>query len=224
MGIWQGLGLKQKMTQKTSLIFIAFILFYGLQGIASIFIKGLAPYHDLFVVAFLLASALILHIVFKFDIEVPILMGIGFAPHILGLYQLPSIGSLYGLAALNYHYDWIVHSLGMFCFTLAFCSIIYPYFGKVFKSKMVFFFFATFFMSGLGAFNETLEFVGYDMFGYGEGFLEFGDGDSSPDAGPWQNASMDLVTNLIGIIVAIGLFFLARFSKNIKIRKTPKGI
>ena len=64
-------------------------------------------------------------------------------------------------------------------------------------------------MMGIGAFNEVLEYVGFDVLGYGSGFLEYGAGDSSPVGGPWENASLDMLANLLGIIIGAGgfLFF-----------------
>ncbi|MBW2966250.1 hypothetical protein KY342_04055 [Candidatus Woesearchaeota archaeon] len=208
---WKNSNLKNRFLDKTSLFFIFFILFYGIQGIISIFNNKVAPPLDIFAAASIITLFFILHLFIRFKIIVPIFIGIGFIPHIFGLYPLFGEGiSLYGLSSLDYHYDWIVHSFGIFCYSIAFCSIIYPYLKKGLKSKFLIFILVLFFMLGLGAFNEILEYVGFDVFGYGKGFLEFGDGDSSPYAGPWQNSSMDMVSNLVGGVIGTGSFLLLK--------------
>ena len=134
----------------------------------------------------------------------------GFLLHIIGLYKIINygdyVGGLYGYPLLNYHYDLIVHSVGMFFFSLAFCSVFYNYFKEGFKSTWLVFIMVLFIMFGIGAFNETLEYVGYDILGYGDGFLEFGEGDSSSIDGPWENASLDMLANLFGSMLAISIF------------------
>lgn len=207
-----------------SALFIAFILFYGLQAIISLFYENSPPLIDFLIVLAILSSAFILHLKFKFKKAVPIGIGLGFIFHIAGLYKfIPYnpyyIGTLYGAPQLSYHYDWIVHSIGFAFFVIAFCSMSYPYFKRAFKSKLTIFFIILFFMLGFGAFNEILEYAGYTVFGYGQGFLEFGEGDSSPESGPWENSSRDLICNLIGGIVAAALFLLATRQKERKNKK-----
>ena len=208
--LWKYTNLKNRFFDKTSIYFIIFILFYGVQGVISIFNKKIAPPMDIFATTSIIILFFVLHFFVRLKKIVPIFIGLGFIPHILGLYPMFGGGTLYGLPLLNYHYDWIVHSVGIFCYSIAFCSIMYPYFKRGFKSKLLIFVLVLFFMVGLGAFNEILEYVGFDVFGYGEGFLEFGDGDSSPHAGPWQNSSMDMVSNLIGGVIGIGAFLLIK--------------
>jgi hypothetical protein len=209
--LWKETSLKNRLFDKTSLFFLFFILFYGIQGLISLFNNIVAPPLDTFAATSIITLFFVLHLFIRFKIIVPILIGIGFIPHIFGLYSLFGEGiTLYGLSSLNYHYDWIVHSFGMFCYSFAFCSIIYSYLKKGLKSKFLIFILVLFFMQGLGAFNETLEYVGFDVLGYGKGFLEFGDGDSSPTSGPWQNSSMDMISNLFGGVLGIGSFLLIK--------------
>ena len=210
MASWGELTLKEKLFDKTSLYFIFFILFYLVQGVIALFRDDFAPPLDIFVAAALVFLFWILHIILKFKPIVPVLIGIGFIPHIIGLYEIFNGHSLYGWQRLDYHYDWIVHLFAMFCYTIAFSSITYKYFKKGFKSNLLIFLLILFFMVGLGSWNEILEYVGYDVGGYGKGFLEFGEGDSSPNGGPWQNSSMDMVCNLAGAFVGAGLFLLLK--------------
>lgn len=214
--MWGKLALKEKLLDKSSLYFIGFMLFYGVQFVLSYFFDGWAPPHDLLMAILILFVVFVLHLILRFKSVVPILIGIGFVPHILGLYWIfpiysgGGLGTLYGAPQLGYHYDWFVHGFAMFCYTIAFLYMTYPYFMKGFKSTFITIILVLFFMQGVGALNEQMEYVGYEMLGYGEGFLEFGDGDISPDAGPWQNASMDMVSNFIGSILGMLAFFIVR--------------
>ncbi|MFH1053390.1 MAG: DUF2238 domain-containing protein [Candidatus Woesearchaeota archaeon] len=212
---WRKKSIKKRLANPTSVLFVIFILFYAVQIIFRLYSDRIAPSIDLAVAVMIFIICLVLHLLFKFKIIVPILISIGLFTHIIGLYRIIPIneyhiGSLYGAPQLNYHYDWFVHSFGFGMYVLAACIVFYPYLRKAFRNKPIIFLFILFFMMGLSALNEIAEFAGYTAFGYGEGFLEFGDGDSSPDHGPWQNASMDLVSNLIGGIVFAGLFMLFR--------------
>ncbi len=199
------------LKDKTSGIFLFFIGFYGIQMVASFFIDGLAPVWDIAAAVFIIALFFMVHKLSGLKPAVPLLIGAGFFPHIIGLYGFFGHGvTLYGSEIFNYHYDWLVHSFGMFCYSAAFCSISYSYLKKGLKSRILVFVFILFFMNGVGAFNETMEYVGFDVLGYGEGFLEYGDGDFSPVGGPWENSSMDMVANLLGILLGIGTFFLIR--------------
>ena len=73
-------------------------------------------------------------------------------------------------------------------------------------------------MLGIGAFNEVLEYVGFDVLGHGEGFLMYGDGDYSPAGGPWENACVDMLANLFGAVIGIGSFLLLKKDQSFKTR------
>lgn len=190
--------------KKTFFIFIFFIFFYSLQLIISLFYKNSAPTYDLFVASSIII--LFFFLSFKKDLSpvVPFFLGIGFLPHIIGLYKiLPGASTLYGLDILNYHYDLIVHSFATLCYTFVVCSIFYKQMKKGLKSSILTAMFILFIMTGFGAFNEMLEYVGYDFLGYGEGFLEFGEGDGLHSGGPWENSSLDMLSNLLGTLIAL---------------------
>ena len=197
----------------SSRYFIFFVLLYGIQGIFSIFHKK-APVIDLFTAAAIILIIFIIHRSVNFNKYVPLFLGLGFLLHTLGLYQIIQyegyIGTLYGGPILNYHYDLIVHVVGVLFFSLAFCHMIYTPLIKGLKSKMLVFVILFFFMLGIGALNEAIEYVGFDVLGHGEGFLEFGDGDSTASGGPWENASLDLMANMVGSLIGVGAFLLTR--------------
>lgn len=217
----------QRLKGGASYIYIFFIAFYALQAIAAIIHKK-APIQDLFIAAFIISLVFLIHLIVGLPKIVPIFIGIGFIPHILGLYEIfysfnSFNGALYGSAFFGYHYDWIVHFFATFCYSVALGAMSYEYLRKGLKSCFIVFIILLFFMSGLGALNESIEFVGYELFGYGKGFLEFGDGDASPNAGPWQNASMDMVNNIIGAAIGIGLFLLIKRSSNPNDKNAKQG-
>lgn len=188
------------------------MLFYLLQIVLSVFIKKTVPSYDLLIAVFVIFLIYAIHISKGLSIVVPIFIGIGFIPHILGLYPIfpiyenAGLGTLYGAPQLMYHYDWIVHFFAMFCYTIAFASLIFKPLKKCIKNTFIVFILILFLMQGFGAMNEVVEYIGFETWGYGEGFLEFGDGDSSPTSGPWQNSSMDMVCNFLGSFLGIVVF------------------
>lgn len=210
---WESKSLKEKLSDPASIWFLAVIAIYIVQAILSPLSGAFPPLVDFFTVASLLVIAFVLHLLFRFNRTVPIALGIGFMFHIIGLYKIIPynqyyLGELYGAPQLYYHYDWIVHTAGFGFLAIALSSMLYPYLKKAFDSKFIIFLILLLCAVGLGSLNEVIEFVGYGIYGYGEGFLEFGSGDSSPNAGPWRNSSTDMLNNTIGGIMFIGAFIL----------------
>jgi len=221
--------LKKRLYGPASALFILAISFFILQMILFFFVDYSPPLIDLVTVTSIMALAFILHLLFKFNKSVPLLLTAGFMVHIIGLYKIipynPGyVGTLYGAPQLGFHYDWIVHTIGFGFLATALSSVTYDHLKKGLKSSFIIFIVLLFCSTGLGALNEVTEYLGYGVYGYGEGFMEFGDGDSSPDAGPWQNASMDMVNNLLGGIIFIGFFVLRRKYKDSKHRNSIMDI
>ena len=56
-----------------------------------------------------------------------------------GIYPINEyyLGTLYGAPWLNYHYDWIVHSVGFAMYALACSALFYKYLKKRKKWKQV---------------------------------------------------------------------------------------
>jgi hypothetical protein len=205
--------IRNRLFEPTSLVFFIVLSFYLAQAVISLFIGISPPMTDFITVISLLSIAFFLHLLFGFRKTVPIFLGMGFFLHIIGLYKIIPynayyIGELYGASQLAYHYDWFVHSFGTGFLAVAFSSILYPHLKRAFNSKYLIFLMLLLCVLGFGALNEITEYIGFTVFGYGAGFMEFGAGDSSPFEGPWQNSSMDMVNNLIGGIIFIGLFML----------------
>lgn len=206
--------LKGRLSEPTSILFMLAIFFYAIQAIIAIFSEISPPLVDLLVVTSIIIVAFMIHLKSKgLKKTVPIFLLIGFLFHITGLYVITLhnpyyVGSLYGAPQLSYHYDWIVHLFGTGFLALAFSSIVYPYLIKAFKSRFTIFLIILACIVGMGSLNEIMEFVGFNIVGYGGGFLGLGSGDFSPLENPWQNSCMDMTNNLIGGIVFIGLFML----------------
>ncbi|MCX6707926.1 MAG: hypothetical protein NT001_07405 [Candidatus Woesearchaeota archaeon] len=205
--------IRSRLFEPTSTIFLIVIAFYLIQAIISPFSGISPPLTDFITVMVLISIAFFLHLLFGFKRTVPIFLAIGFFIHIIGLYKIIPynanyIGELYGAPQLAYHYDWFVHSFGTGCLAVALSSMLYPYLKKAFSSKYLMFAILLLCVLGLGSLNEITEYIGFTIFGYGEGFMEFGAGDSSPFEGPWQNSCMDMTNNLMGGILFIGVFML----------------
>lgn len=203
------------LNDQVSYLFLVVISIYLLQAIATFFSDKSPPIVDFVVVISILIAAFILHLVLGFKKTVPICLFLGFFLHIVGLYKiipynLYYVGELYGAPQLGYHYDWLVHFFGAGFLAVALSSAFYPYLRKSIRSRYAIFMILLFAIVGFGAMNEVSEFIGFTIFGHGEGFLEFGAGDASPNEGPWQNSSMDMINNTLGGIIFIGSFILIK--------------
>jgi hypothetical protein len=196
--------------------FILFLLFYGVQFIFAILGIIDVPFVDFYFVLGVLVFFFFLNRKYKFSRIVPICLGLGALLHIIGLYNIIPYneyytGTLYGWGKLSYHYDLIAHIWGMFFISIASCSLFYFSLKKGFNNnKILIFIILIFLMLGVGAFNEMLEYTGFTFLGHGLGFLKYGDGDSSPIEGPWENSSMDMFANLLGIVLGVSIFLIRK--------------
>lgn len=218
---------RERLSEPTSILFLVAIFFFLTQAVLSSFFESFPPLIDFFTVISLLIFAFILHLFYRFEKIVPIALSIGFLFHIAGLYKIIPYnpyyyGNLYGAPQLMYHYDWIVHTIGTGFLAIGFSSITYPYLKKAFRSRLAIFLIILLAVIGMGSLNEVAEFVGYGFYGYGEGFLEFGTGDFSPDSGPWSNTCTDMLNNIIGGAVFIGAFILIKKYNDLKSSKKNK--
>jgi len=204
--------------QRTTFLFILFIIFYAIQFVFSFFIEWFAPSLDLAAITIGLIFVLALHHRLHLNPVVPWCLGIGFLFHILGLYQIIPynefyVGTLYGAPQLFHQYDLLVHSVGFGFLVFALCSFLYPYVKDTIRNKGALFILFLITALGFGAVNEIIEYTGFTIFGYGEGFFEFGTGDSTPESGPWNDAMQDLIANLFGASLSILLYMLLHFKE-----------
>jgi len=125
--------------------------------------------------------------------------GLTFFPHILGTW------GLYEWAALNYHYDMIVHLItGMFSsITMMLFMRDIPIKAKGLISLSI--------TVMIGAIVEASEYWGFIFIGFGSGYLGFGSGDNSQNFGPWENSSIDTTLNFAGALLGLIMFYLISF-------------
>ena len=121
---------------------------------------------------------------------------------------------LYGHVILGIPADNIIHFSTNFAGVLLFYNIFYSsrLFPKAKINNFVLMLIIFFFTTGIAAFGEIIEFVGYSFLGEGEGILAYGIG----DFGEWNDLSWDLIANSIGAIAGIIVFNVFRIKKWIK--------
>lgn len=124
---------------------------------------------------------------------------------------------LYGTYILGIPADNIIHFSTNFAGVLLFYNIFYSskLFSKTNINKFILMIIIFFFVTGIAAFGEIIEFVGYSTLGEGEGILAYGIG----DFGEWNDLSWDLISNSIGALTGILVFNLFKFKKWIKRKK-----
>lgn len=113
----------------------------------------------------------------------------------LVLHHLKLYGNSYG----GIHFDIIMHFVGGFALSMILFQSLYG--GRYLLSLRRIAILSLLAASGLGAFVEVLEFIGYSFLGSGEGILFYGTG----DVGEWNNSAWDMIMNTIGAVVGIAV-------------------
>lgn len=101
---------------------------------------------------------------------------------------------LYDLSYLNgnFHFDNIVHTLGIFLATLIVYNVIHPFIDQRIKNNYVLFYLVLILMAlGVGSINEIIELTAVV-------FLNAG-----ASVGDYLNNALDIVFNLIGAVLAV---------------------
>jgi len=197
-------------------IFIFFLAFYFIQILLTFVFH--TPIIDYTVIFSAILIMFLLHLKFRFNRYVPLFLGLTFIFHALGFYRIIPYGNgqmamLYGAPQLWYHYDWIVHVGGFFFATLTACILFYNPIRKCAKSYAFASLIFILAIIGIGSLIEITEYAGFNLVGYGEGFLLLGDGDFAVKESVWDNSSMDQLSNLIGAMTGM-IIFLAVFDRN----------
>lgn len=149
----------------------------------------------------------------KLNLSLPvyIFVTLGFLTHSLG-----TVG-WYGESPIALQWDHITHFFGIFGWSMLLFRAFEKNFTKFMSWKNVGIFLTLFLATqGMGALVELTEFVGFLKFGFGDGALMFGTGDSQADGfnmdtainwvgGGWINTGWDLVFNFIGAIFGLVL-------------------
>ena len=200
----------KRLSSSDRILLLFFIVFLAL-GIYSL-LKGELLAIDKFTTVAFLGVFLLINRKVQVNPIIAFLAGLIFVPHHIG-----SAG-LYGLAALNYHYDWIVHIVAAFLSTIVIMYVILNNFSKKFFVAAII---ALSITVSIGAALESLEYWGFLFFGFGEGYLGFGAGDNSQNFGPWENSSLDSTLNIAASMLAILFFYvLAVYKKQLGNHKT----
>ena len=134
----------------------------------------------------------------------------------LAAFNLHQMG-LYGHFLLGVPMDRVIHfstnfALALLCYNLFYSSKFSSYLTKAGLSPLWIGLIVFFFVTGISAFTEIIEFVGYCAIGEGEGLLAFGIG----DMGEWNNLSWDLISNSIGALAGVLLCGFHRHFTRIK--------
>ena len=138
--------------------------------------------------------------------SVIIFIGLSGLPHFFGLipFQFDGrISSLYDDAFVIANYDLLSHTIGFLLLTIGFLLYNKP------KAQSILLIFLA--LLGIGALIEISEFLGFVIFGVGKGWLMFGASDSSVHHGPWGDAMMDSISNLIGVSLGFVIYYLRPF-------------
>ncbi len=161
---------------------------------------------------FAVYTAILLYIVFFVkEIRMPVvsvwLFGIGTLPHIIGMIPFSvnnELISLYHSSIFSGNYDIMTHFIGFIFFTIGFLYFYHHNQKSISKLTLFVLFFS---LIGMGTSLEILEYLGYRLFGFGWGFLAFGQGDSDLIFGPWGDSITDSISNIVGIAVGFLIYY-----------------
>jgi hypothetical protein len=133
------------------------------------------------------------------------LIGLSFLLNAIGFIRFQYYNEIITLYSFP-HYDLFVHFTGFILFSTG----IYLWYNSKHKNKkLIHLVILSLAIIGTGALIETFEYLGYKLFGHGDSWLEFGEGDSG-EFGPWQDAMEDMIANLFGIITGFSLVYLTK--------------
>ena len=179
-------------------ILSAYLAIFLILGVYSL-IKWELPAVDRLSITLFLFGFILINRKIHFHPIIALFVGFIFIPHEAGIW------GFYGSPILNWHYDWITHSVSSFFGSVVIMNILLhsKYFSKrVFATCMI----TLSIIMAFGAVIEISEYWGFIFFGIGEGYLGFGDGDNSKNFGPWENSSIDSTFNLLGGVLAILIY------------------
>lgn len=100
------------------------------------------------------------------------------------------------LYAAYTNYDLIVHGIGFFFATRGLLELIPEE-----KNSHLFLM-----LIGLASLMEIFEYLGFVLFGYGGGALQFGSGDANLQLGAWGDSITDMIANSLGVGLSLLLY------------------
>ena len=144
------------------------------------------------------------------------LFGAGTLPHIVGVFPFEIDGKIVSFYYLYANYDALCHFVGFCFFCIGFLILYYSNRTNPSKFDIALVLFA---LVGAGALIEVSEYIGYRLFGFGEGYLRFGDGDNSANFGPWGDSMTDTISNILGIVSGFTIYIFSKYM----LKKARKG-
>lgn len=132
-----------------------------------------------------------------------LLFGLSGLPHFIGLIPFSfngRVSTLYDDSFIIANYDILSHTVAFILFSTGFLFYLKPK-----ANRFLIMFLA---LMGVGMIIEISEFLGYILFGLGNGWLAFGHSDSSANFGPWGDSMMDSISNMVGIILGFIIYIL----------------
>lgn len=179
-------------------ILLTYLLAFLALGINSL-IKWELVAHDRLGIALVFLIFILINRKIHFHPFIAVIIGLFFIPHEIGIWYF------YSSSVLNGHYDWIAHFVSSFLGAIIIMNILLH--SQYFSNRILITCMITFsVVLAFGVIWEISEYWGFRIFGFGEGYLGFGDGDNSQNFGPWENSSQDSSLNLIGSLLAVVLY------------------
>lgn len=122
----------------------------------------------------------------------------------------------YNISPLPIQWDHITHITGIAAPTLILFRFSRRFFRATTFHNAYVILFTLLAALGIGVFVEFYEFAGYYIVGEGVGGLGQGEGDFTTELGEslWLNTMLDMIFNVIGALVGIGIGILLRYHKD----------
>ena len=136
------------------------------------------------------------------------LFGAGTLLHVAGIFPFKVDGQTLSLYYLYANYDILCHLFGFLLFCVGFLYVYYANHKNPSKLDIAIVLLA---LVGTGSFIEVSEYLGYRLFGFGEGYLRFGEGDNSTNFGPWGDSMTDSIANVLGILIGFVSYILINY-------------
>ncbi len=196
--------MKQKRNPLSKRILLSYLFLFLALGVWSLFKKELIAV-DRFSLVFLCFLFVLIEKRYNVSPLTAFLAGLIFVPHEIGLF------GFYGSSILNYNADLILHILTTFLSSCVILSFLLQNTSNKFLTSAII---AISITITIGALIEALEYWGFVTIGMGEGYLGFGEGDSSQNFGPWEDSSSDTTANFFGSFLAVLIYWLFALLKN----------
>lgn len=138
------------------------------------------------------------------------LFGAATLTHIAGVFPFNMNGKEVSLYYIYGNYDIFCHLFGFILFSIGLFCLYKANHKNPSKLDITIVLLA---LVGAGAIIEVSEYVGYRLFGIGEGYLKFGEGDNSNNFGPWGDSMTDSISNIAGILIGFIFYNIINYGR-----------